>query len=144
MRYLRYYEHEEHEIVDDYSVFANREDIITCVKDILAELSDDYFDISVYSKKSTPKGTSHLFWGFRDNGYNLVVGILKDAHAGLAGEFDLSEIKEHIRGVIKYMESNDYKLADVQAFDLSKNIKVPMSLDEWVDQKVLGINFYFN
>ena len=123
MKYLKKFENLE----------EDNSEIISDLKDILQDLEDEYFDISIVDRK-------------KYNNYCILIGFLKDSNGdGFADEFKLSEIKTSFERVLQYMKSNGLQIEDVSSFDFYQNIKISGDPDHWdLNMNVLGVNFYFN
>ena len=129
MKYLKKFENLE----------EDNSQILLDLEDILSDLKDEYFDISIVDEKRSRRVVKIK------PKYRFSIGFIKDTTGGLAEEFKLSEIKESFDRVKEYMNSNDFEIENIDAFDLSKNLNISLDTNQWtLDMKVLGINFYFN
>lgn len=112
---------------------SNNSEIIDGLEDILVDLKDDYFNISIIG---------------RLNNKSIVVRFIKDNN-GKAIEFDLLDIKGYVNSMLTYLKSNGYVIdthgtnTAISAFDLSKPVYISSNINEWVSVNVLGLNFYF-
>jgi len=124
MKYLKRFEN-----VEDNS------EILSDLEDILSDLKDEYFDIFIRERD----------FNYIVNKSLIRINIIQDKVGGLPNEFELSEINEYFERIFSYMKSNDFELRNIDAFDKSKIVKIPIDINQWdLDTKVLGINFYFN
>ena len=128
MKYLKRFENLE----------EDNSQILSDLEDILYDLKDEYFDISIVDENNSRRIVKN------EPKYQFSIGFIKDTTGGLAEEFKLSEIKESLDRVKEYMKSNGFEIKNIDAFDLSKSLNILSDTNQWdLDMKVLGINFYF-
>ena len=130
MKYLRYFESVDPFVKRDKTV--DNYDIVVGLPDLLIDLKDAYFDISIQDKEFYLPDAS------------LRVLFLKD-YENDNYSFRIFEIKPYIKSMINYISNHGLELVQVSYFDeINVDMRLPFNVDEWVhNYEVLGVDFYF-